>query len=179
MTRINPVRIDRASAEAASFLGGIQQKFGRIPNFFATAAHAPAIASAFAAFNGALTKTRLTAVQREAIALSQAGYHGCPYCSAAHAAFAKHAGIAAEEIGRNLKGQSEDKANQAVIDFARAVLSARGAVDDAALKNFKAAGFDDGHVIEVIAAIAANIFTNFTNLVARPDIDFPSVEITN
>ena len=38
------------------------------------------------------------------------------------------------------------------------------------------AGYDDGAIAEVIAHVALNVFTNYFNLVADTDIDFPKAE---
>lgn len=43
----------------------------------------------------------------------------------------------------------------------------------------RAAGFDDRHIVEIIAVAAENIFTNLLNVVADTDIDFPVVRATD
>lgn len=37
------------------------------------------------------------------------------------------------------------------------------------------AGFSDGEVAEIVAIVVLNIYRNYFNLVARPEIDFPAV----
>jgi alkylhydroperoxidase family enzyme len=37
------------------------------------------------------------------------------------------------------------------------------------------AGYDDAQIVEIIALIAENIFTNYLYQVAKTDIDFPVV----
>ena len=49
------------------------------------------------------------------------------------------------------------------------------AMPDAEIEAFYAAGFDAGHLVELIAATAMNIFTNYFNHIAATDIDFPVV----
>ena len=39
----------------------------------------------------------------------------------------------------------------------------------------KAAGFSDAQIVEIIAVVAENVFTNFINIVAQTEIDFPVV----
>jgi hypothetical protein len=55
------------------------QRIGFCAEFSRTNAKMPKTVSAFAFFNGALASTRLSAQQREVIALTQAGFHACPY----------------------------------------------------------------------------------------------------
>ena len=39
-----------------------------------------------------------------------------------------------------------------------------------------APGLDDGAILEVLVAVVLNVFTNYTNHLARTEIDFPVVE---
>jgi alkylhydroperoxidase family enzyme len=48
-------------------------------------------------------------------------------------------------------------------------------VPAAELDAFKAAGFDDAAILEVLTNTVLNIFTNYTNHIARTEIDFPVV----
>ena len=41
------------------------------------------------------------------------------------------------------------------------------------MDNVRQAGFTDGEIAEAVAGVALNIFTNYFNHVADPDIDFP------
>lgn len=48
---------------------------------------------------------------------------------------------------------------------------------DADVASARSAGLDDARLIEVIANVALNVLTNFTNNVADTDIDFPKVDV--
>jgi alkylhydroperoxidase family enzyme len=39
----------------------------------------------------------------------------------------------------------------------------------------KAAGYDDAQIIEIVQHVALNTWTNYVNLVAETEIDFPVV----
>jgi hypothetical protein len=39
----------------------------------------------------------------------------------------------------------------------------------------KAAGFGEAQIVEIVGLVAENVFTNFLNNVAEPDIDFPAL----
>jgi hypothetical protein len=47
-------------------------------------------------------------------------------------------------------------------------------VSDADLASFRKAGYGDGHVAEVVACYALNVFTNYFNHVNDTAIDFPA-----
>jgi hypothetical protein len=52
----------------------------------------------------------------------------------------------------------------------------RGGVSDEALERVRAAGWSDGEIIEIIAHVAINVFTNYFNRVAGTEVDFPVVK---
>lgn len=53
----------------------------------------------------------------------------------------------------------------------------RGQVDDDDLATARAAGLSEGEIVEVVAHVALNIFTNYLNNVADTVVDFPLVSI--
>ena len=59
--------------------------------------------------------------------------------------------------------------------FAVKVVKSRGKIGDADLQAVRAAGFTDAQIVEIIAVVAENVFTNFVNIVAQTEIDFPVV----
>jgi hypothetical protein len=63
--------------------------------------------------------------------------------------------------------------------FARAIAVQRGEVSDSDLKQARAAGLTDGDIVETIANVVLNIFTNYVNHVAGTVVDFPEVNPGN
>ena len=61
--------------------------------------------------------------------------------------------------------------------FAAAVAQARGRVSDAELAEVRAAGYDDGQIVEIVQHVAFNTWTNLLNELARTEIDFPQVPL--
>jgi AhpD family alkylhydroperoxidase len=86
--------IDPATAEpkAKALLGGVQKRFGMIPNVMRVLAVNPAVLGAYLNFSGALSGGRLGAKLHEQIALTVAEANGCNYCLATHAQLGKRAG---------------------------------------------------------------------------------------
>ncbi|MFM9634969.1 carboxymuconolactone decarboxylase family protein, partial [Streptomyces galilaeus] len=58
---------------------------------------------------------------------------------------------------------------------ARRVVETRGKVEDEAIASARAAGIADATIIEIVANVALNVFTNLINNVAHTEIDFPVV----
>lgn len=62
--------------------------------------------------------------------------------------------------------------------FAAAVARQRGAIADAELAAVQRAGYDDAQIVEIVLHVALNTWTNYLNVVAGTEIDFPVVRAT-
>ncbi|MEM9369241.1 MAG: carboxymuconolactone decarboxylase family protein, partial [Planctomycetota bacterium] len=142
MSRIQPVNPTQAKEKSKKLLEGVERGLGMVPNMFRTLAHSPAALAGYLNFHQALGGA-LTAALREQIALAVAGVNGCDYCASAHTLLGRNAGIANEELARNLAGQSSNDTTQAGLTFARAVVRSHGRVTDEDLEQIKAAGYTD------------------------------------
>jgi uncharacterized peroxidase-related enzyme len=168
---VNPIQ----DGPATAILQGIRQSFGAVPNIFATLAHSPAALGGFLGLTTALGKGVLDAAVREQIALTVAGENGCDYCASAHTALAKGAGVSSAEAARNLNGEATDARVAAILAFARTVVRDRGRVEPAEVDRLRNAGVSDAELVEVLAHVGVNLFTNYFNHVAGTEIDFPVV----
>ena len=178
MSRIAAIDAARADASVQATLSAVKAKIGMVPNLFSTFAQSPAVLNGYLALSDALGKGALTAKQREIIALAVAQANECHYCLSAHTLMGKGAGLSAEAIQKAREGKGESAIDNAVAAFARRVVDTRGQVAEADLAAARAAGLDDARILEVIAGVAINVLTNYTNNVAQTDIDFPKVEVT-
>ena len=176
MPRIPAVDPETATGEAKKLLDAVQDKIGMTPNILRTMVHAPAALRAYLGFGEALAGGRFDAKTREAIALTVAGANDCAYCASAHAAISKSLNVDEAEIAERLSGRSADAALDAALVFARKIVDKGGFVSDDDLAAVRAAGHDDQAIVEIIANVAANIFTNYFNHVVQTEIDFPKVD---
>jgi len=173
MSRLTIPTYESSPSASQPLLQAVEGQLGIIPNLFRLVGNSPAALDGLLALHGALGKT-LDVKTRERIALTVAEVTGCDYCLSAHSYLAANlAGLDAAEIIANRKGRSNDARADAAVIFARRVAQTRGKVDNADLDAVQAAGFADGQIIEIIANVAINVFTNLINNVAQTDIDFP------
>lgn len=169
--------VDAAPSASQPLLAAVQKKLGSVPNMFRAIASTPAGLEGYLGLEGALGKDSLGARTRERIAIAVAEINQCGYCLAAHAYLGRNlAKLDGAEIARNRAGGSADAKAAAAVHFAVQVAQRRGQVTDAELAAVKAAGFEDGAVVEIVLHVALNTLTNYVNLVAGTDIDFPRVE---
>lgn len=177
MSRIAIPSLDMSPAESRPVLDAVNQQLGSVPNLFRLLGNSPAALNAYTSANAALTKA-LDVKTRERIALAVAQVNGCGYCLAAHTYLATNlAKLSPEEVARNRAGGSTDARADAAVRFAAKVASERGKVSDADLAAVRNAGFSDAQVVEIVALVAENVFTNFLNEVAQTDVDFPVVDV--
>ncbi len=177
MPRIAPIDTARADADVQATLSAVKAKIGTVPNLFSTFAKSPAVLNGYLALSDALGKGVLTAKQREIISLAVAQANECHYCLSAHTLMGNGAGLSQEGIRKAREGKAESTLDDAVASFARRVVDTRGQVSDADLAAARSAGLSDAHIVEVIANVAINVLTNYTNNVALTDIDFPKVDV--
>lgn len=177
MSRINLVDPNSATGAGDQLLGEIRSAFGIAPNMFRAVANSPAaLASMWGSF-GALGNGRLGAKLGEQIAVAVADRNDCHYCLAAHTVLGRKAGATAEEMVSAQLGKSSDPKTAAALAFAQKLVEARGKVSDADVRALHVAGYDDQDVVEIIAHVALNLFTNYINVALAVPVDFPSVKL--
>lgn len=176
MPRIAPY--PHASAEGArkELMDAVKNQFGGVINMFGTVAQSPAALKSMLGSFGALSDGRLGAALGEQIAVAIANANGCEYCLSAHTVLGKKAGVSAEAMEAARQGHSDDARTQAAIDFALKVVERRAHIDDADIEALRKAGFDDEVIVEILAHVALNLFTNYVNVAFDVDVDFPSVK---
>jgi uncharacterized peroxidase-related enzyme len=173
-TRISALDAATVTGKGKELLDGIQKGLGKTPNIFKTMAHSPAVLQAYLGFSGALKEGVLSAKLRERIALAVGQENNCGYCLAAHSAIGKGAGLQDAEIESARNGKAQDAKEAAILKFAVSIVKNRGNVSDAELTAVRAAGANEAELVEVVANVGLNIFTNYFNHVADPVIDFPA-----
>ena len=173
MARLTQVADGDATPETADLFGAIRKKIGMVPNLYRVAGNQPAALAGLLGLNEALAGGGFDARTREAIALTVAGANGCDYCASAHAAISSGLKVPPEAIEDHLLGRSTDPRMAAILSFATDIVERRGMVSDADVSRARAAGLTDADIVETVANVVANIFTNYLNNVAKTDIDFP------
>jgi uncharacterized peroxidase-related enzyme len=175
MSLITAVDPKQATGVAGTLLAAVQGKMGMVPNMTRVMANAPAVLEGYLGFAGALGGGVLDKQLREEIALRVAQVDGCDYCLSAHSTLGKMAGLTAEQISASRGGAGATSKATAALTFAGQLLDAKGNVAEADVQTLRAAGFSDAEVLEVVAHVALNIFTNYVNNTAQVEIDFPKV----
>jgi AhpD family alkylhydroperoxidase len=101
----------------------------------------------------------------------------CEYCLAAHTALGRKAGATAEELRAAQQGEATDAKTAAALRFALQLVEHRGQLRDDDVQRVREAGFGDEQIVEILAHVALNLFTNYTNVAFGVPVDFPPAKL--
>lgn len=177
MSRVQLVNPTDTTSDRQALLEQVHKAFGATPNMFKAVANSPAaLKSMWGAF-GALGSGVLGAKMGEQLAVAIADHNRCEYCLAAHTVLGKGAGAIAQEMVDAQAGHSSDPKTAAALTFALKVVRNRAQLSDGDLAALRTVGFDDEHIVEILAHVALNIFTNYVNVAFEVPVDFPKVAL--
>jgi len=176
MSRFTQIAPETATGKTKELMDAVRSKLGLVPNMVRAMANSPAALNAYMQFSGALTAGLLSAKSREQIALAVGQANECDYCVSAHSALGKLAGLTPDQILESRQGTAMNGKTDALLHFSRRLVETRGQVSDGDVDAMRQAGFTDGEIVETVAGVALNIYTNYFNQVAATDIDFPKAD---
>lgn len=177
MARLTTIDPATSTGKSKELLDAVKAKLGLVPNMTRVMANSPAVLGGYLAFSGALASGTLDPALREQIALITAQENGCVYCLSAHTLLGQNAGLTQQQLHDSRRGHDSSARTTAALVFARQVLDTRGSVSDQQLESVRQAGFSDGEIAEIIAAVALNVLTNYFNVATQVDVDFPRISL--
>lgn len=177
MTTVPLVEPTAATGSVKDQLDQIHAAFGAVPSMFRAVANSPAALTSMWSSFGALAGGALGPALTEQIAVAVADRNSCEYCLAAHTALGRKAGVSREALASAQGGVSDDPRTAALLTFALLLVERRGQVTAAEVQAVRDQGWGDEHVVEVIAQVALNLFTNYVNIALDVPVDFPTVAL--
>ncbi|WBB93858.1 carboxymuconolactone decarboxylase family protein [Verrucosispora sp. WMMC514] len=166
--------IDSAPEAARATMDGVHRRIGYLPGAVGLMAESPELLTGFLTANASFDRCALDPIQREVVVLTVAGRNECHLCVAMHTATLVRHGAAAELIDALRVGATlPDERLEALRCFTLAVLDNRGAVPDAELSAFLAAGYQPRHALDVVLGVGTYTISTFANRLTRAPIDPP------
>jgi uncharacterized peroxidase-related enzyme len=175
MQVLKPIDPANAAGKTKELFNVIEQRLGRIPNMIRLMANSPAVLGAYLRFNEAFEGTRLTPKMRGLIAVAVSEINGCDYTLSTAFALGRHEGLNEDELTAARRAEANDPKTAVALRFASKIVRERGHLPASEVDTLRNAGFTDEEIVEIIAAVALNIFRNYFNLIAGTEIDFPLV----
>ncbi|MDR4473648.1 MAG: carboxymuconolactone decarboxylase family protein [Nitrospira sp.] len=177
MNRIAQLDPQTTTGPAKALFEGVQGKLGVVPNLIRVLGNAPAALKGYLGFSAALTDGSFSPKLREQIALTVAGTNQCAYCLSAHTFIGGKLGLSQRDLADARHANAADPRTDAILKLTQSIVVQRGELGEAGLDRARAAGLTDGEIIETVAHVALNIFSNYINHIAGTVIDFPEVTL--
>ncbi|GAA3755897.1 carboxymuconolactone decarboxylase family protein [Salinactinospora qingdaonensis] len=177
MPTVHLVEHDSATGSVKNQLDQIHATFGTVPAMFRAVANSPAALTSMWSSFGAFAGGALGPALGEQVAVAVANRNSCEYCLAAHTALGRKAGLSQDALTAAQDGTSEDPRTAALLRFALQLVEHRGQVSAQDVQAVRDQGWDDEHIVEVIAQVALNLFTNYINIALDVPVDFPGVRL--
>lgn len=172
--QLEKVPVEKAEPLARATLEMARQKLGMIPNMYAYMANAPGLLETYRiGYELFRQGSGFTPVEQEVIFLSISYENGCEYCMAAHSFLADVQSKVPAEVTEALRAGRDipDARLRALSRFTRAMVQKRGRPLQTDLDVYRAAGYMDAQVLQIILAIAVKALSNYTNHVCGTEID--------
>lgn len=161
-----------APAGSAGILDGIQKAWGFVPNLHRLLAESPAALEAYAALWTIAEKTGFTPEERNVAYLAIIYENECTYCMAGHTNLSRMAKVDEAVIAAIREGRPVPDAKlEALRSFAAKLTRQRGVMSEADVSAFKAAGFDNRAVLDLLVLAATKLISNYANHLAETPND--------
>jgi uncharacterized peroxidase-related enzyme len=171
---LTPVDPATATGAARELLDQVQRALGTTPNMTKVMANSPALLRGYLALSGALATGALKAPVREQLAIATAEVNGCGYCLSAHTYLGGALGkLPDSELAAARDAKSADPHTAALLALSDEILRNQGSLSQDAIPTARAAGVTDEEIGEVVAHIALNVLTNYFNVLATVENDWP------
>jgi len=177
MNRIAQLDPQTATGATKSLFDGVQGKLGVVPNLIRVLGNAPAALKGYLNFSAALSDGSFTPKVREQVALTVAETNQCAYCLSAHSFLAGKLGLTQQDLTDARQANAADPRTDAILKLAHSIVVQRGELGATGLDQARRAGLTDGEIVETVAHVALNIYSNYINHIAGTVIDFPEVTL--
>lgn len=175
MSRLTVHSIDSAPEQSQPRIAAAEKANGFIPNLIGVLANAPTALEMYQEVGKMNAKSSLSAAEREVVQITAAVTNGCGFCVAGHSAITQKNSLMSDDVLqalREVKAFAElDTKLNALARFTLEVMQHQGNVDDNALADFFAAGYNQQQAIEAIAGVALATLCNYANNLARTEIN--------
>lgn len=179
MTNYQIYSMENAPEESRAALGGLKQAFGTIPNVAGAMAGSPVLIKSLSALFSNVHSGSFTERQIQILLLTNAVTNSADWAVGFHSFLALEQGLSSGDVEAIREGRlPTDPKDAALSRIARALISTRGHVTESDAEAFLQGGFDQRHLLEIIAIVAASTITNYTVNVAHPPLEQPFDQYT-
>jgi alkylhydroperoxidase family enzyme len=171
---------ENAPKDSAPLIEQSLKNYGFLPNLHAILAEAPATYQAyldtFALFEH---KASFTPLEQQVVFMTANFENTCHYCLPGHSFLMTYKGMPTEVIqALRENAPIKDAKLEALRTYARLLIEKRGHLEDSELQDFLSSGYTQRQALEVLVGLAAKLISNFTNALAKTELDEVSIPHT-
>ena len=174
-TYTNPLTLPTADAIAEGskpILENVQKAFGFVPNLIKAFSVSPAVLEAYLTLAKLAEKTSFSPEEQQAAALIISQNRDCTYCLAAHGTLAKSTSLSDDTvIALQTQADLNDTRLEALRTLLLSIVETRGHPEATAIDAFRAAGYNDTHIVEAVLLVTWKTLSNYTNHLYNTPID--------
>jgi uncharacterized peroxidase-related enzyme len=163
---VNPLTKEQAAPEVQDTFEKLAARAGKVPNIFAAMAHRPEVLNAFRPlYKAIINEGSIEDKYKELAYLRTSMVNGCEYCTRAHIASSKRAGVTAEQVAAlpfYSRSSLFDEKEKATILYADRVTRGAAGIRASQLQELRKF-YDEGQIVELTMAICMANFTNRFN----------------
>lgn len=154
----------------------LKGQFGKVPNIFVAFASSENGLETY--FNYLTQKNSLTYLEREVVNLIVSQVNECQYCLSFHSAIAGRLGLSNEQI-LDIRANDIrfDRRLKAIAALAHNIALTKGKIVGDILLDFYEAGYDQGHLVDVVLAVGNITTLNLLYAITNVPIDWPKVTV--
>jgi uncharacterized peroxidase-related enzyme len=169
MTTFTVHTLETAPDGSRSLLEGVAKALGFVPNLYAVFAESPAALRGALAMGDAFSKSTLSPVEQQLVALAVSEANDCAFCIAVHSTLAKAVAKANPELVSATRDRQRlpDSRLDTLVTFTRKIVEQRGFVADTDVAAFLHAGYTRAQVIEVLLGVGMKTFNNYVDHIAH------------
>ena len=148
------------------------EHYGFVPNAIGAMAESPETLSGYLTLDDLACRTSLTGTERHVALLAITRELECPYCVAAHSAFAKMADLPEDTVSRLRNGLPLDDSRLAALqEFITILIRKRARLSEEEHSAFLQVGYSHRNVLELILLVANKTIAVYSNRVMGTDLD--------
>ncbi len=162
------------SSTSQDILNSTKKALGFIPNMYLKMGNNPALLDSYTyAYQSFRTHSGFNSVEQEVVFLSVAYENNCAYCMAAHSFVGDMMSKVPTEVTDAIRDHKEipDTKLATLSKLTRSLTINRGHASQQEIDDFLAVGYQESHVLGIIAGIAVKTLSNYSNHLTHPEVD--------
>ena len=167
---------DNVSEKNKRIFEELKGMFGKVPNIFVAFGSSENGLENY--FNYLTQRNSLSYREREVVNLIVSQVNQCAYCLSFHSVVAERIGFSDEQIlDIRANDVQFDKKLKAIAALAYNIALTKGHISGDILLNFYEAGYDQGHLVDVVLAVGNTTTLNLLYAITNVPIDWPQVAV--